>query len=173
MLLRRPPSWPAWPYSQVWRPTSIGKALPTSSSDIASARRISCVVKLLAICELSSAATTSTGRSRCGSAYDSAHPPLASVSGAYNAVFVESQSAGRLMFYGPGAGGSPTASAVLGDLVTVARNRVQARWAQVRVKLRSRPVVSIGRVMTRYISLRVADVTQECWRRSPSASRPT
>ena len=49
--------------------------------------------------------------------------PLASVREAYNAVFVESEAAGQLMFYGPGAGGAPTASAVLGDLVTVARNR--------------------------------------------------
>ena len=47
--------------------------------------------------------------------------PLASVSEAYNAVFVEAESAGRLMFYGAGAGGGPTASAVLGDLVAVAR----------------------------------------------------
>ena len=62
------------------------------------------------------------------------------------------------MFYGPGAGGSPTASAVLGDLVTVARNRVR-RGGPGRVKLRSPSVVSIGRVMTRYhISLEVADV---------------
>ena len=50
--------------------------------------------------------------------------PLASVREAYNAVFVETEAAGQLMFYGPGAGRSPTASAVLGDLVTVARNRL-------------------------------------------------
>ena len=53
--------------------------------------------------------------------------PLASVREAYNAVFVESEAAGQLMFYGPGAGGSPTASAVMGDLVTVARNRLDGR----------------------------------------------
>jgi homoserine dehydrogenase len=51
--------------------------------------------------------------------------PLAGIRGAYNAVFVESVNAGRLMFMGPGAGGSPTASAVLGDIVTAARNRVR------------------------------------------------
>ena len=50
--------------------------------------------------------------------------PLAGVREAYNAVFVEAESAGQLMFYGAGAGGAPTASAVLGDLVAVARNRV-------------------------------------------------
>jgi homoserine dehydrogenase len=50
--------------------------------------------------------------------------PLASVNDAYNAVFVEAAAAGSLMFYGRGAGGDPTASAVLGDVVAVARNRV-------------------------------------------------
>ena len=50
--------------------------------------------------------------------------PLASVGGAFNAVFVEAEAAGQLMFYGQGAGGEPTASAVLGDLVAVARNRL-------------------------------------------------
>ncbi len=53
--------------------------------------------------------------------------PLAAVHEAYNAVFVEAEAAGRLMFYGAGAGGQPTASAVLGDIVAVARN--QARRA--------------------------------------------
>jgi homoserine dehydrogenase len=85
--------------------------------------------------------------------------PLAGVSGAYNAVFVESQSAGRLMFYGPGAGGSPTASAVLGDLVTVARNRVRGAVGPGESSYAARPVVSIGAVVTRYhVSLQVADV---------------
>ena len=50
--------------------------------------------------------------------------PLAAVGGAFNAVFVEAEAAGQLMFYGQGAGGEPTASAVLGDLVAVARNRL-------------------------------------------------
>lgn len=50
--------------------------------------------------------------------------PLAGVHGGYNAVFVEAEDAGELMFYGPGAGGAPTASAVLGDLVTAVRRKV-------------------------------------------------
>ena len=50
--------------------------------------------------------------------------PLAGVREAFNAVFVEADAAGQLMFYGRGAGGDPTASAVLGDLVAVARHRV-------------------------------------------------
>ena len=85
--------------------------------------------------------------------------PLASVGGAYNAVFVESRSAGRLMFYGPGAGGSPTASAVLGDLVTVARNRVRGAIGPGESSYAARPVTAIGSVTTRYhLSLEVADV---------------
>jgi homoserine dehydrogenase len=84
--------------------------------------------------------------------------PLASVREAYNAVFVEAASAGRLMFYGPGAGGSPTASAVLGDLVAVARNAVsgaRGAGASSYAALRVRPM---GEVVTRYhISLDVAD----------------
>jgi homoserine dehydrogenase len=132
-----------------------------TSSDIASARQIGCVVKLLAICELSSAGEDGdrTVSVRVHPAMIPRTHPLASVSGAYNAVFVESQSAGRLMFYGPGAGGSPTASAVLGDLVTVARNRVRGALGPGESSYAARPVVSIGRVMTRYhISLQVADV---------------
>jgi homoserine dehydrogenase len=50
--------------------------------------------------------------------------PLAAVGGAFNAVFVEADAAGQLMFYGAGAGGSPTASAVLGDIVAVGRGLV-------------------------------------------------
>ena len=85
--------------------------------------------------------------------------PLAGVGGAYNAVFVESRSAGRLMFYGPGAGGSPTASAVLGDLVTVARNRVRGAVGPGESSYAARPVADIGSVLTRYhLSLEVADV---------------
>ena len=81
---------------------------------------------------------------------DSAIHPLAAVGDAYNAVFVESMSAGRLMFYGPGAGGSPTASAVLGDLVTVARNRLRGAVGPGESSYAARPVSEIGKVMTRY-----------------------
>jgi homoserine dehydrogenase len=132
-------------------------------ADIASARDIGCVVKLLAICELSAPAVPG-GNDRTVSVR--VHPamiprthPLAAVSGAYNAVFVESMSAGRLMFYGPGAGGSPTASAVLGDLVTVARNRLRGAVGPGESSYAARPVGKISNVMTRYyLSLEVADV---------------
>ena len=123
-----------------------------SASDIASARDIGCVVKLLAICQLSAADERGdrTVSVRVHPAMIPRTHPLASVGGAYNAVFVESTSAGRLMFYGPGAGGSPTASAVLGDLVTVARNRLRGAVGPGESSYAARPVSKIGTVLTRY-----------------------
>jgi homoserine dehydrogenase len=95
-----------------------------TAADVAAARETGCVVKLLAICETSEDADGPTVSARVHPAMIPRSHPLASVREAYNAVFVESDAAGQLMFYGPGAGGAPTASAVLGDLVTVARNRL-------------------------------------------------
>src|SRR3954447_12761753 len=133
-----------------------------SSSDIASAREIGCVVKLVALCQLSEPAADGSGRSVSVRVHPAMIPrshPLAGVGGAYNAVFVESRSAGRLMFYGPGAGGSPTASAGLGDLVTVGRNPVRGAIGRGESSYAARPVTSIGAVTTRYhLSLEVADV---------------
>jgi homoserine dehydrogenase len=101
-----------------------------TASDVASAREMGCVVKLLAICSLSDGPGGGAVSARVHPAMIPRSHPLASVREAYNAVFVESEAAGQLMFYGPGAGGAPTASAVLGDLVTVARNRLgQVRGA--------------------------------------------
>jgi homoserine dehydrogenase len=130
-------------------------------TDIASAHDIGCVVKLLAICELSPAAVGVADRTVSVRVHPAMIPrshPLASVGDAYNAVFVESMSAGRLMFYGPGAGGSPTASAVMGDLVTVARNRMRGAIGPGESSYAARPVSEIGNVMTRYhLSLQVVD----------------
>ncbi len=84
--------------------------------------------------------------------------PLASVREAYNAVFVESEAAGQLMFYGPGAGGAPTASAVLGDLVTAARNRLAGVRGAADSAYADLPVLSMGETQTRYhIQLDVDD----------------
>ena len=130
-------------------------------ADIASAHDIGCVVKLLAICQLSPPAAGVADRTVSVRVHPAMIPrshPLASVGDAYNAVFVESMSAGRLMFYGPGAGGSPTASAVMGDLVTVARNRLRGAVGPGESSYAARPVSEIGNVMTRYhLSLQVAD----------------
>jgi homoserine dehydrogenase len=131
-------------------------------TDIASAHDIGCVVKLLAICQLSPPVAGPVERTVSVRVHPAMIPrshPLAAVGDAYNAVFVESMSAGRLMFYGPGAGGSPTASAVLGDLVTVARNRLRGAVGPGESSYAARPVSRIGSVLTRYhVSLEVADV---------------
>ncbi|GAB3116817.1 homoserine dehydrogenase [Streptomyces calidiresistens] len=127
-----------------------------TAADIASARRMGCTVKLLAICE-----RAADGRSVTARVHPAMIPlthPLASVREAYNAVFVEADSAGRLMFYGPGAGGAPTASAVLGDLVAACRNKVTGARGPGESAYTQLPVAPMGEVVTRYhISLDVAD----------------
>ncbi|MDO5700696.1 MAG: homoserine dehydrogenase [Bowdeniella nasicola] len=71
--------------------------------------------------------------------------PLASVGGAYNAVVTESEAAGRLMFYGQGAGGAPTASAVLSDVVAAAAHRVVGGLAPRELRYASLPVLGTDR----------------------------
>jgi homoserine dehydrogenase len=88
--------------------------------DIAHARRLGYVVKLLAIAELDDGGEIAV---RVHPAMLSKQHPLASVRESYNAVFVEGGAVGSLMFYGRGAGGRPTASAVLGDVIDAAVNR--------------------------------------------------
>ncbi|HMH90698.1 MAG TPA: homoserine dehydrogenase [Streptosporangiaceae bacterium] len=123
-------------------------------ADIASARTLGCVVKLLAICERSHGGVSA----RVYPAMIPREHPLAAVRGAYNAVFVEAESAGRLMFYGAGAGGQPTASAVLGDIVTVVRNRLAGLRGPDASTYAQLPLVPIGDVLTRYyVQLDVAD----------------
>ncbi len=132
-----------------------------TAGDIASAREMGCVVKLLAICTLTDPSPTGDRAVsvRVHPAMIPRSHPLATVRGAYNAVFVESRSAGRLMFSGPGAGGPPTASAVLGDLVTVGRNRLRGAPGPGESSYAQRQVSPIGEVVTRYhLSLDVADV---------------
>ncbi|WP_371676654.1 homoserine dehydrogenase [Streptomyces sp. NBC_01276] len=127
-----------------------------SAADFASAKRMGCTIKLLAILERAADGESVTAR---------VHPamiplshPLASVREAYNAVFVEAEAAGRLMFYGPGAGGAPTASAVLGDLVAVCRNKLAQATGPGESAYTQLPVSPMGDVVTRYhISLDVAD----------------
>jgi homoserine dehydrogenase len=125
-----------------------------TAADIASAKALGCVVKLLAICERCDGGISA----RVHPAMISREHPLASVRGAYNAVFVEAESAGRLMFYGAGAGGGPTASAVLGDLVVVARNRVAGISGPDAPSYAELPVLPMQEALTRYhVALDVAD----------------
>ena len=84
--------------------------------------------------------------------------PLAAVRDAYNAVFVEAESAGELMFYGRGAGGAPTASAILGDVVAVARHITSGALGPRESDYADRDVVRISEIKTQYlIRLDVAD----------------
>ena len=121
-----------------------------TATDVAAAREMGCVVKLLAICERHVSADGTTVSARVHPAMIPLSHPLASVREAFNAVFVESDAAGELMFYGPGAGGAPTASAVLGDLVTAARNRVAGVSHGGDTAYESHPVRAMGEVETRY-----------------------
>jgi homoserine dehydrogenase len=93
-----------------------------SQADIAFANRLGYEIKLLAIAEIFDDVEGREIGVRVHPAMVPGDHPLASVRGSYNAVFVEGKAAGDLMFYGRGAGGMPTASAVLGDLVDAALN---------------------------------------------------
>jgi homoserine dehydrogenase len=106
------------------------------------------VVKLLAIAELT----------RDGRIAVRVHPalipnshPLAAVRDSFNAVFVEAEAAGELMFYGRGAGGAPTASAVLGDLVAVARHKVIGGLGPQESTYAEREIAPMGQTLTRYL----------------------
>ncbi|MBM3714811.1 MAG: homoserine dehydrogenase [Actinobacteria bacterium] len=128
---------------------------------IESARHAGYVIKLLAVCERLSAADGEEGESISVRVYpalvDRAHP-LASVHGANNAVFVQAEAAGDLMFYGAGAGGVQTASAVLGDVVSAARRHIAGGVGVGESTRANLPTVPIGRVITRYqITLEVDD----------------
>src|ERR687898_163810 len=123
-----------------------------TAEQVESARLAGYVVKLLAICErLTDPETGEEGVS--ARVY-----PLAAVHGANNAVFVEAAAAGPLMFYGAGAGGVQTASAVLGDLVAIARRHVIGGPGTAESTHAELPVLDIGRITTPYaITLEVAD----------------
>ena len=125
-----------------------------TDADIRDARKIGCVIKLLAICERTSEGVSAR-----------VHPtlvprshPLATVHDAYNAVFLETELAGELMFYGKGAGAAPTASAVLGDLVQAGRHRVVGGHGPRESAYAELPVLPIAQTETSYfIRLDVLD----------------
>ena len=104
------------------------------------------VIKLLAICERLSEGVSA----RVYPALIPREHPLAAVRGAFNAVFVEAEAAGALMFYGSGAGGTQTASAVLGDLVSAAKRHVAGGPGLADSVHAELPVLPIDRVFTRY-----------------------
>ncbi|HEY2985913.1 MAG TPA: homoserine dehydrogenase [Jatrophihabitantaceae bacterium] len=130
-----------------------------TAADMASAKAMGCTVKLLAICERTASADGEPAVSvRVHPAMIPRTHPLAGVGDAFNAVFVEADAAGSLMFYGRGAGGAPTASAVLGDLVAVARNKVSGSRGAGESAYADLPILPMGEVITRYhVALDVAD----------------
>lgn len=126
-----------------------------TSRDIKVAHDISHVIKLLAIAEKTSGDAISV---RVHPTLVPRHHPLAAVRNAFNAIFVEAESAGDLMFYGRGAGGAPTASAILGDLIAVARNKVRGGVGVGESDYAALPIATPGVVRTQYlIRLDVAD----------------
>jgi len=126
-----------------------------TAKDIEVAKAMSHVIKLLAIAELTPANEISV---RVHPVLISRTHPLAAVRDTFNAVFVEAESAGQLMFYGRGAGGEPTASAVLGDLVAVARHRALGSLGPRESDYADRAICAIGKTKTQFlIRLDVAD----------------
>jgi homoserine dehydrogenase len=130
-----------------------------TAADVASAKAMGCTIKLLCIAsrDLDANGTESISVRVHPAMIPRSHP-LAGVGDAFNAVFVEAEAAGQLMFYGRGAGGAPTASAVLGDLVAAARNRLAGVRMASESAYANLPIRPIGEVITRYhIRLDVAD----------------
>jgi homoserine dehydrogenase len=128
-----------------------------TDDDMAAAASLGYVIKLLAIATLVDDEPERVSV-RVHPAMVPLDHPLAMVRGGYNAIFVESRSAGRLMFMGPGAGGAPTASAVMGDLVTVARNRHRGTHGPALTPYTHRGVAPIADARTSYyLSLPVQD----------------
>ena len=131
-----------------------------TSTDVMWAQRTGHVLKLLAVAERAHDEDTGVDGVLVG-----VHPalvpeshPLAKVSGSYNAVFVETAAAGELMFLGRGAGGAPTASAVLGDVVSVARHRVAGGRGPVESSYADLPVLPADATRARFqLRLDVAD----------------
>lgn len=123
-------------------------------ADIAHAAAENSVIKLLGICDRTEHGVSAR-----------VHPvlvprdhPLAGVTGAYNGVFVEAEAAGELMFHGQGAGGLPTASAVLGDLVGVSRNRAAGTAERHLPPAQDLPLIPMEQVSSRHcLSMLVTD----------------
>ena len=130
-----------------------------TAEDLDSADAVDCTVKLLAICER---VTGEDGVDRVSArVYPALLPkthPLATVDGAFNAVFIEAEAAGRLMFYGQGAGGTPTASAVLGDLIAAARNKMTGTAGTGESTYAQLPIAPLRDTPTRYhVNMQVTD----------------
>ncbi|MDY3127899.1 MAG: homoserine dehydrogenase [Corynebacterium sp.] len=122
-----------------------------TSEDIAAANQAGYSIKLLAICErLIQEDGSEKVNARVHPTLVPKEHPLASVSKSYNAIFVDAEAAGSLMFYGNGAGGNPTASAVVGDIVGASRNIVHGGRAPGENTYANLPIASFGETTTCY-----------------------
>ncbi len=121
-----------------------------TAADVQWAQRTGHTIKLLAIAERNTSDGVAGIQVRVHPALVPDTHPLAGVRGAFNAVFVEAEAAGELMFYGRGAGGAPTASAILGDLVSVARHRVLGGRGPVESSYAALPVLPADAARTRF-----------------------
>ncbi|MFT0761826.1 homoserine dehydrogenase [Scrofimicrobium sp. R131] len=130
-----------------------------TADDIAQAQSSGQTIKLLAIAERKTGPDGKEGVSvRVHPALVPVSHPLSTVSGAFNAVVVEGEAAGRLMFYGQGAGGAPTASAVLSDLVAAASHRLHGGHAPRELVYADLPILPAEAAETEYqIRLQVED----------------
>ena len=128
-----------------------------TADDMAAARDMGFVIKLLAIAELIDDGEPGVIVRVHPAMLPRTHP-LAAVRESFNAVFVEADAAGQMMFYGRGAGGHPTASAVLGDVVAAARNKISGSRGPGESTYRQLPILPIGQATTEYyVNLDVAD----------------
>jgi homoserine dehydrogenase len=126
-----------------------------SAVDIAFAKRFGYAIRLLAVAERVGDVAISV---RVHPALVPLGHPLAQVSGAYNAVFIEGEALGSLMLYGQGAGGLPTASAVLGDLIAVADHLVEGECSAAPKRTASLELLAIDQLRsTFYLSLYALD----------------
>ncbi len=156
-----------------------------TADDVAWAERTGHVVKLLAVAERLDGGVSV----RVHPALVPVGHQLAGVRGAFNAVFIEARSAGPIMLYGQGAGGVPTASAVVGDIVSAARNRVTGGRGPVESVYAGLPVLPPEAAVSRFqvrmdvvdrtgvlaqvsAALAEADVSIESVRQSPLHGSP-
>jgi homoserine dehydrogenase len=113
-----------------------------TQEDIRYADEIGYIIKLLAVAKKSAAGL----EVRVHPTLISKDHPLASVSGPMNAIYVKGNAVGELMFYGPGAGGAPTASAIVGDIIAI----VNPKFQMLNLNLKSLKIKSINEITSRY-----------------------
>ena len=122
--------------------------------DMSFAAEFGFVVKLIAVCERTDAGVNA----RVHPAMVPKDHPLASIRGATNAVFIEGAAIGSLLFSGPGAGGDPTATAVLGDVIDAARETLAGAQVAPRIRFSPGETVPFTDILTRwYVRLQVDD----------------